>query len=71
MSAQSPMTRLFAVGHAPHPIDRKRYGNPRLALFWASPRARFQRPGLYLWIGYGVARQPRILALPKPAEVSR
>lgn len=45
----SPMRPLMKLGHRPHPIDTKRYGQPRLALYWAGRH--FTRPGLWIWTG--------------------
>lgn len=58
--ASSPMRRLVSIGHRPHAIDTKRYGQPRVALYYAN-RSRFVSPGLYLWVG----RHVRVLPLPK------
>jgi hypothetical protein len=63
MSA-SPMKRLAAVGHKPHPLDRKKYGQPYFALYWASPRHRFTAPGLYVWTG---KRNVRVIPMPRRA----
>ena len=56
-----PMTLLVRFGRKPHPVDRKKYGAPRVALFWAE-RGTFTAPGLHLWTG---SRHVRILPLPR------
>lgn len=48
--ADSPMKCLVRFGHKPHNIDRKKYGQPIVALYWAN-RTVFSEPGLYLWTG--------------------
>lgn len=54
----SPMKPLIQIGHRPHAIDRTRYGQPRIALYWAG--AQFVYRGLVLWTG---RRNVRLLAL--------
>lgn len=49
MSASTPMRTLWSFGHKPHPVDTKRYGQPRLAFYWASPSERFTYPGVHVW----------------------
>lgn len=56
------MEPIFKLGHRPHPIDTKRYGQPRLAVYWAK-RGVFERPGLWIWTG---RRNRRILPVPRP-----
>lgn len=46
--SSAPMRTLVELGHRPHSIDRKKYGQPRVALYYAR-RRRFTHPGLYLW----------------------
>lgn len=54
----SPMRPLVQIGHREHPIDRKRYGAPYLALYWAGHRHTHR--GLWLWTG---RRNLRVLAM--------
>lgn len=56
-----PMRTLLRVGHQPHPIDRKKYGQPRFALYWANPVG-FVHPGLHVWTG---SRNHWVFPLPK------
>lgn len=63
MNASSPMKPLIKFGRKPHPIDRRKYGQPRVALFYAN-RDHFAEPGLVLWTG---ARNIRVLPLPRRA----
>ena len=46
--ASAEMKCLVRLGHKPHKIDTKKYGQPKVALYWAD-RKRFLEPGLYLW----------------------
>lgn len=57
----SPMRPLVKVGHRPHPLDRKRYGQPHVALYYAN-RSLFTKPGLYAWLW---RRHVRVLPLPR------
>ena len=47
--ASAEMKCLFRVGHEHHPIDTKKYGQPKFALYYAE-RGRFTEPGLYVWL---------------------
>lgn len=49
MSGSAPMRRLLAIGHRPHSIDRRKYGQPYVALYWANRRD-FTHPGLHAWL---------------------
>lgn len=46
--ASSPMRLLARFGHKPHPIDTAKYGQPRVAVYWAA-RDRFTKPGVHVW----------------------
>lgn len=65
--ASAQMRLLLAIGHQPHKIDRKRYGQPWVALYWAS-RGNFQQPGLHLWVRN---RQYRVIPLPRAGRANR
>jgi len=67
MGASAQMRLLARAGHAPHPLDRRRYGGAIVALYYAAPGA-FLRPGIYLW---ALGRHWRILPLPAPAYARR
>jgi hypothetical protein len=58
---EAQMKTLVRLGHKPHKIDTKKYGQPKLALYWADRRT-FSCPGLYLWDG---KTNRRILRLPR------
>jgi hypothetical protein len=59
--ASAQMTKIVAAGHQPHAIDTKKYGAPKVALYWAN-RKTFSYPGVYLWI---FKKQIRMIPLPK------
>ena len=60
------MRPILRLGHRPHPIDRKKYGQPRFALYWASPHEPFLYPGLHAWTG---KRNVRVIPMPKRARL--
>lgn len=59
--SSAPMKTLIKIGHRPHSIDRKKYGQPYVSVSYAN-RKIFSHPGLYVWI---VKKQFRVLPLPK------
>lgn len=62
----SPMQPLVKIGHRPHLIDRKKYGQPRLAVYWAD-RSHFVKPGVWLWV---FGRNVRILAVRRKEQTT-
>ncbi len=55
--ACSPMQKVWeSKWKMPHPIDRKKYGQPRFALYRATER--HAQPGLYLWVGLSEKNGP-------------
>lgn len=59
--ASSPMHLIARVGRKPHPVNTRKYGQPRLALYYANRRT-FSYPGVHLWTG---KRNLRIVPLPR------
>lgn len=55
------MRVLLAIGHRPHNINRKKYGAPYVAVYFANRRV-FTRPGIYVSV---MDKQARIIPLPK------
>lgn len=55
------MQPLVKIGHRPHAVNRRKYGQPYVALYWANRKV-FSYPGLHLWMW---KRNFRILPIPK------